>query len=156
MQSSAAASILTRKKRPPTRTSLHHFLKRVDRIESSKEPRLSDFTFTFHFSLSCIGEGNGTPLQCSCLENPRDGGPWWAAIYGVTQSRTWLKWLSSNSRNQNLYHQHQASVKLKLALHLLLLSILHLYQPPPLSLPQSVTLVACSPDASPWMPAGVL
>ena len=51
----------------------------------------------FHFSLSCIGEGNGNPLQCSCLENPRDGGAWWAAIYGVTQSRTRLKWLSSSS-----------------------------------------------------------
>ena len=53
--------------------------------------RLSDFIFTFHFSLSCIGEGNGNPLQCSCLENPRDGGAWWAAVYGVTQSRTRLK-----------------------------------------------------------------
>ena len=42
----------------------------------------------FHFSLSCIGEGNGNLLQCSCLENPRDGGAWWAAVYGVTQSRT--------------------------------------------------------------------
>ena len=42
----------------------------------------------FHFSLSCIGEGNGNPLQCSCLENPRDGGAWWAAIYGVAQNRT--------------------------------------------------------------------
>ena len=42
----------------------------------------------FHFSLSCIGEGNGNPLQCSCLENPRDGGAWWAAVYGVTQSQT--------------------------------------------------------------------
>ena len=51
----------------------------------------------FHFSLSCIGEGNGNPLQCSCLENPRDGGAWWAAVYGVAQSRTRLKWLSSNS-----------------------------------------------------------
>ena len=51
----------------------------------------------FHFSLSHIGEGNGTPLQRSCLENPRDGGAWWAAIYGVAQSRTWLKWLSSSS-----------------------------------------------------------
>ena len=49
----------------------------------------------FHFSLSCIGEGNGTPLQCSCLENPRDGGAWWAAVYGVAQSRTRLKRLSS-------------------------------------------------------------
>ena len=44
----------------------------------------------FHFSLSCIGEGNGNSLQCSCLENPRDGGAWWAAIYGVAQSRTRL------------------------------------------------------------------
>ena len=51
----------------------------------------------FHFSLSCTGKGNGNPLQCSCLENPRDGGAWWAAIYGVTQSRTWLKQLSSSS-----------------------------------------------------------
>ena len=51
----------------------------------------------FHFSLSCIGEGNGNPLQCSCLENPRDGGASWAAIYGVAQSWTWLKWLSSSS-----------------------------------------------------------
>ena len=50
----------------------------------------------FLFSLSCIGEGNGNPLQCSCLENPRDGGAWWAAVYGVTQSRTRLKWLSSS------------------------------------------------------------
>ena len=51
----------------------------------------------FHFSFSCIGEGNGNPLQCSCLENPGDGGAWWAAVYGVTQSRTRLKRLSSSS-----------------------------------------------------------
>ena len=51
----------------------------------------------FHFSLSCIREGNGNPLQCSCLENPRDGGARWAAVYGVTQSRTRLKRLSSSS-----------------------------------------------------------
>ena len=51
----------------------------------------------FYFSLSCIGEGNGNPLQCSCLENPRDGGAWWAAVYGVAQSWTRLKWLSSSS-----------------------------------------------------------
>ena len=44
----------------------------------------------FHFSLSCTGEGNGNPLQCSCLENPRDGGAWWTAVYGVAQSRTRL------------------------------------------------------------------
>ena len=54
----------------------------------------------FHFSLSCIGEGNGNPLQCSCLENPRDGGAWWAAVYGVTQSWTRLKQLSSSSSSR--------------------------------------------------------
>ena len=52
----------------------------------------------FHFSLSCIGEGNANPLQCSCLENPRDGGAWWAAVYGVAQSRTRLKRLSSSPK----------------------------------------------------------
>ena len=59
----------------------------------------SDMTerLRFHFSLSCIGEGNGNPLQCSCLESPRDGGAWWAAIYGVAQSWTRLKRLSSSS-----------------------------------------------------------
>ena len=51
----------------------------------------------FHFSLSCIGEGNGTPLQYSCLENPRDRGAWWAAVYAVAQSRTRLKQRSSSS-----------------------------------------------------------
>ena len=55
----------------------------------------------FHFSLLCIGEGNGNPLQCSCLENPREGGAWWAAIYGVAQSRTWLKRLSSSSSSND-------------------------------------------------------
>ena len=54
----------------------------------------------FHFSLSCIGEGNGNPLQCACLENPRDGGAWWAAVYGVAQHQTRLKRLSS-SRSSN-------------------------------------------------------
>ena len=54
----------------------------------------------FHFSLSCIGEGNGNPLQCSCLENHRDGVAWWAAIYGVTQSRTRLSGSSSSSNIQ--------------------------------------------------------
>ena len=60
------------------------------RTESDTTGRLH-----FHFSLSCIGEGNGNPLQCSCLENPRDGGTWWAAVSGVAQSRTRLKRLSS-------------------------------------------------------------
>ena len=61
-----------------------------------------------HFSLSCIGEGNGNPLQCSCLENPRDGGAWWAAIYGVAQSRTRLKLLSSSSSLRILSSFHRA------------------------------------------------
>ena len=51
----------------------------------------------FHFSLSCIGEGNGNPPQCSCLGNPRDRGAWWAAVYGVAQTQARLKWLSSSS-----------------------------------------------------------
>ena len=55
----------------------------------------------FHFSLSCIGEGNGNPLQCSCLEDPRDGGAWWAAVYGVAQIQTRLKRLSSSSSSRN-------------------------------------------------------
>ena len=53
----------------------------------------------FHFSFSCIAEGNGNPLQC-CLQNPRDGEAWWAAIYEVAQSRTWLKWLSKQQQQQ--------------------------------------------------------
>ena len=66
--------------------------------------RLSDFHF--HFSLSCIGDGNGNPLQCSCLENPRDGRAWQAAVYGVTQSRTRLKRLSSNSSSRQSLKVH--------------------------------------------------
>ena len=62
------------------------------RKESDSAERLH-----FHFSLSCTGEGNGNSFQCSCLENPRDGGAWWAAIYGVAQSRTRLRRLSSSS-----------------------------------------------------------
>ena len=62
------------------------------RYESDTTERLP-----FHFSLSCTGEGNGNPLQCSCLENPRDRGAWWASIYGVAQSRTRLKRLSRSS-----------------------------------------------------------
>ena len=62
------------------------------REESDTNERLH-----FQFSLSCTGEGNGNPLQCSCLENPRDRGAWWSAVYGVAQSRTRLKRLSSSS-----------------------------------------------------------
>ena len=55
----------------------------------------------FHFSLSCTGEGNGNLLQCSCLENPRDGEAWWATVYGVAQSWTQLKPLSSSSSSSS-------------------------------------------------------
>ena len=68
-------------------------LQSMGSLESDTTERLP-----FHFSLSRIGEGNGNPLQCSCLENPRDGGAWWAAVYGVAQSRTRLKRLSSSSK----------------------------------------------------------
>ena len=57
----------------------------------------------FHFSLSCTGEGNGNPLQCSCLENPKDGGAWWAAVHGVAQSQTQLKRLSSSSSSSSVF-----------------------------------------------------
>ena len=67
-------------------------LQSMGSLESDTTERLH-----FHFSLSCIGEGNGNPLQCSCLENPRDGGAWWAAVYGVAQIWTRLKRLSSSS-----------------------------------------------------------
>ena len=62
-----------------------------------------DMTERLHFSLSCIGEGGGNPLQCSCLENPRDGGAWWAAVHGVTQSQIRLNRLS-NSSNKGMAH----------------------------------------------------
>ena len=68
-------------------------LQSMGSLELDKTKRLH-----FHFSLSCIGEGNGNPLQCSCLENPRDGEAWWAAVYGVAQSWTQPKRRSSSSR----------------------------------------------------------
>ena len=69
------------------------------RVGQDRVTSLSLFTerLHFHFSLSCVGEGNGNPLQYSCLENPRDGGAWWAAVYGVAKTRTRLKRLSSSS-----------------------------------------------------------
>ena len=78
-------------------------LQSVGSLESDMTERLH-----FHFSPSCIGEGNGNPLQCSCLENPRDGGAWWAAVYGVAQSWTRLKRLSSSRRYE---HPSNYSVK---------------------------------------------
>ena len=68
------------------------------RLQSMGSLRVGqDWATSFHIPPSCIGEGNGNPLQYSCLENPRDRGAWWAAVYGVAQSQTWLKRLSSSS-----------------------------------------------------------
>ena len=71
-------------------------LQSMGSLESDTTERLH-----FHFSLSCIGEGNGSPLQCSCLENSRDGGAWWTAVSGVAQSQTRLKRLSSSSSSSS-------------------------------------------------------
>ena len=60
-----------------------------------------DWVTSLSLSLACIGEGNGSLLQCSCLENPRDRGAWWASVYGIAQSWTRLKQLSSSSSNMN-------------------------------------------------------
>ena len=75
-------------------------LQSMGSLESDTSERLH-----FHFSLSCIGEVNGSTLQCSCLENPRDGGAWWAAVYGVAQSRTRLKRLSSSSSSSRCFER---------------------------------------------------
>ena len=94
------------------------------RLQSMGSQRVRhDWQLHFHFSLSCTGEGNGNPLQCSCLENPRDGGTWQAAVYGVAQSRTRLKRLSSSSRrslgkqrmggSRGEGHNHEARSKKK-------------------------------------------
>ena len=70
-------------------------LQSMGSLESDTTERLH-----FHFSRSCTGEGNGNPLQCSCLENPRDGGAWWAAVYGVAESDTTEATYSSSSSNR--------------------------------------------------------
>ena len=73
----------------------------------------------FHISLSCIGEGNGNPLQCSCLENPRDRGAWWAAVYGVAQSQTRLKQLSNSSTHMvNTRQTYRETSCIRLTNHL--------------------------------------
>ena len=86
------------------------------RLQSMGSLRVGhDWATPFHFSVSCIGEGNGNPVQCSCLENPRYGGALWAAVWGVTHSRTRLKWLSSSSSSSlgttmliTIAHFHEA------------------------------------------------
>ena len=73
------------------------------RLQSMGSLRVGhDWATSLSLFTSCIGEGKGNPLQCSCLENPRDGGAWWAAIYGVAQSQTRLKRLSSSSSKLSL------------------------------------------------------
>ena len=86
-------------------------LQSMGSLESDTTERLH-----FHFSFSCIGEGNGNPLQCSCLENPRDGAAWWAAVSGVAQSWTQLKRLSSSSCSR--FHQAEIKVLARLQSHL--------------------------------------
>ena len=83
------------------------------RLQSMGEESDTTERLHSHFSLSCIGEGNGNPLQYSCLENPRDGGAWWAAVYGVAQSRIRLKRLSSSSVLAGLYAWHCVDFSLK-------------------------------------------
>ena len=99
----------------------------------------------YHFSLSCIGEVNGNPLQCSCLENPRDGGAWWAAISGIIQSRTRLKRLRS-SREEML---HASGSRLRLRKHFWIIRELKVSHPTPVLLPGKPhgwrSLVGCSP-----------
>ena len=73
---------------------------RLQSTGSLRVKQLSDFTFTFHFH--ALEKEMANPLQCSCLENPRDGGAWWAAVYGVAQSRTRLKRLNSSSSTHSL------------------------------------------------------
>ena len=78
----------------------------------------TDGTMQIYSSLwKSIGEGNGTPLQYSCLENPMDGGAWWAAVHGVAKSRTRLKRLSSSSISGSQYRSHWAKIKVSLGLH---------------------------------------
>ena len=85
----------------------------------------------FHFSLSFIGEENGNPLQCSCLENPRDGGAWWAAVSGVGQSRTRLKRLSTSSGSSILVDMKRylsvVCISLTITLSIIHVFIAHLY-----------------------------
>ena len=80
------------------------------RLQSMGSLRVKhDWATSVFLFLSCIGEGNGNPLQCSCLENLRDGEAWWAAVYGVAQSRTWLKRLSSSKGGKKNFIQGKST-----------------------------------------------
>ena len=92
------------------------------RLQSMRSLRVGHDWVT---SLSRAGEGNGNPLQCSCLENPKDGGTWWAAVYGVAQSRTRLKWLSSRAAPESweyMFLHHETIIRVKWAKLWMLLS----------------------------------
>ena len=104
-----------------------------------------DWVSSLSISLSCIGEGNGNPLQYSCLENPRDGGTWWAAVYGVAQSRTRLKRLSSTYTLTESLHISYCFVycyKLSFFIHLPA-SYIHTHRSPDRSLHISYCFVHC-------------
>ena len=96
-QSSALSVILRDLTKVERKGKLNFKASQPPLSEKAMAPHSSTEQLHFHFLLSCIGEGNGNPLQCSCLENSRDGGAWWAAVYGVAHSRTQLKRLSSSS-----------------------------------------------------------
>ena len=107
----------------------------------------------FHFSLSCIGEGNSNPLQCSCLENPRDGGAWLAAVYGVAQSRTRLKRLSSSSSSSKSYvytvlYSIKCATILHLKMYIPLLKILHCFKA--LNTEFSASDISCNYNIKKW------
>ena len=87
------------------------------RLQSMRSLRVG-YDRTTSFSLSCIGEGNGNPLQCSCLENPRDGGAWWAAVYGALQSSTRLKRLGSSSSSSSVLNMEVLKKRISAVLHL--------------------------------------
>ena len=89
------------------RAAIHGVAKSRTRLSNWSELIWSehDWATSLSLALSCLGEGNGNPLQCSCLENPRDGGAWWAAVYGVAQSRTRLRRLSSSSSSSRATEQ---------------------------------------------------
>ena len=91
--------------------------------------------FHFHFSLSCIGEGNGNPLQCSCLEVPRDGGAWWAAVCGVAQSQTQLKRFSSSSSSSQCKRHSEMQVRCRLSPWVGKIPWRRAWQPSPVFLP---------------------
>ena len=114
-------SILREKAMAPDSSTLAWkipWMEEPGRLQSMGSPRDTTERLHFHFSLSCIGEGNGNPLQCSCLENPRGGRAWWADVYGVTRNWTRLKLLSSSSffrgKRRRQWHPHSSTLVWKI------------------------------------------